>query len=83
MNSAFKFFVRFLQIDNRTYTASGELIAPSYSEAVRIITNYHAMYGRILSIYIEELPAVTMSALYGPYNELYEEVKVGYDARCQ
>ena len=59
MNSAYKFFVRFKQLDSQIFTASGEVLAPSYSEAATQIVNYHSYYGKILSMYIEELPGIT------------------------
>lgn len=76
--TGFKFFVRFKQLDGGIYTASGEVMATSYSEAANYIVNYHSWYGKIMSMYLEELPAITATSLPGGSPQYYEGRTIVY-----
>ena len=63
MKTLYYFYVKLLLVDNIETNASGEVMANSYTEAVDRIYKYHSnLYGKILSIYIEEKPQNTAIA---------------------
>lgn len=63
IGKTYYFYVRVMQIDGIENAGSGEVQANSYAEAVDRIYKYHCnMYGRVLSIYVQEMPQNTAIA---------------------
>ena len=58
MYSLYYYFVRVKDLDGKIFSASGEVNAMTYSQAVEYIHQYHCGYGSIESIYIQKLPAI-------------------------
>ena len=67
MYSLYYYFIRIKDLDGKTYPASGEINAITYSQAVEDLEQYFRSYGLIESIYVQKLPNVSYGGYYARY----------------
>ena len=64
MYSLYYYFVRIKDLDGKTFSASGEVNAMTYPQAVENIHLYYCRYGSVESIYVQKLPTVSYGGCY-------------------
>ena len=64
MYSLYYYFVRIKDLNGKTFSASGEVNAMTYSQAVENIHLYYYGYGSVESIYIQKLPTISYGGHY-------------------